>query len=93
MVFDIKTIQQTIQTTLLHASCCHYFNVDFVLFHNVTYYTNSLLSHLQVTTTDLLNTTCTLDATGVTLGRLKLTFERTQHANHAKEEDFNVNHL
>ena len=45
--FDMNIIHQRIQTTRLHASCCHnchYCNVDFVLFHNVTCYTNSLLS-------------------------------------------------
>ena len=44
--FDMKIIHQRIQHTHSHASCCHrchYCSVDFVLFHNVTCYTNSLL--------------------------------------------------
>ena len=47
--FDIKINHPRIQTTGLHESCCHhdckhchYCNVDFVLFHNVTCDTNSL---------------------------------------------------
>lgn len=32
-------------------------NVDFVSFHNVTFYINSLLSHIHVTTKELLNIT------------------------------------
>ena len=46
--FDIKINHQRIQPTCLHTShChhysdCHYCNADFVLFHNVTCYTNSL---------------------------------------------------
>jgi hypothetical protein len=67
MGFDIKIIHQRIQTTRLHASCCHYCNVDFVLFHNVTCYTNSLLSHIHVNTTSLLNIMCILDATSMIL--------------------------
>ena len=42
--FDIKIIHQSILTACLHVSCCHRFhnhNVDFVLFHTVTCYTNS----------------------------------------------------
>jgi hypothetical protein len=50
---------------------CHYCNVDFVLFRNVTCYTDSLLSCIHVDTTDLLNITCTLFATCVILGRLE----------------------
>ena len=47
MGFDMKIIRQRIQTTRSHASYCdhyHHCNVDFVLFYNVTSYTNSLLS-------------------------------------------------
>ena len=39
---------------------CHYCNVDVVLFHNATYYTNSKSSPIHVNTIDLLNITCTL---------------------------------
>ena len=45
--FDMKVTHERIQTTSSHAShChhCHHFNVDFVLFHNVTCCTNSPLS-------------------------------------------------
>ena len=63
--FDNKIHHQRIQTTRSHASrCqyCHYCNVDFVLFHNVTCYTNSLLSHIHVNTVELLDVTCILIA-------------------------------
>ena len=71
---DIKVIHQRIQATRSqashchHYSCCHYRNVDFVLFHNVTCYINSLLSCIQVHTTCLLNITCTMVAIGVICG-------------------------
>jgi hypothetical protein len=39
---DFKAIHRSIQTTRLHTSHCHYCNVDFVLFHNITCYTNPL---------------------------------------------------
>ena len=42
---------------------CHYYNLDFVLLHNVTSYTNSLLSRILVNTTHILNIPCTLVAT------------------------------
>lgn len=61
----LQTIHQRIQTTRSHASrfhLCHcwcYCNVDYVLFYNVTRYTNSLLSScIHVNTAHLLNTTC-----------------------------------
>ena len=41
-------------------SLCHCCDVDFVLFHNVTCYTNSLLSCIHINTTCLLNSTYTL---------------------------------
>ena len=72
--FDFKLIRQRSQTTRLHVSCyhhCHYCNVDFVLFHNVTCYTNSLLSCIQVHTTNLFSIMCTLVATCMILGRLE----------------------
>ena len=47
MGFGIKTLHQRIQTRHSHASHCHYCNVDLVLFHEVTRYTNSLLSRFQ----------------------------------------------
>ena len=73
-IFAIKMIHQRIQTTRLHASCshyCHYLHVDFVLFHNITCYTNYLLSSIHVDTTYLFNIMCTLVATCVILGRLE----------------------
>ena len=42
-----------------------------MLFHIVTRYINSLLSHIHVNTTDLLTTTCTLVGTGVILEKLE----------------------
>ena len=42
------------QITSSHASRCHYCNVDFVLFHNITCYINFLLSCTYVTATCLL---------------------------------------
>ena len=74
MGFDIKQIHHQIQTTHSHASCghyCHYCNVDFVLFHNMSCYTNSLLPCIHVNTTYLLNVTCTLVATCMILWRLE----------------------
>ena len=56
-VFDIKMNHQRFQTTPFYAShchhCnqCHYSNDDFVLFHNVTCYTCSLLSCIHVNST------------------------------------------
>ena len=46
-------------------------NVDFVLFHNVTCYTNPLFSRIQVNNTYLLNITCTLVPTTKILGSLE----------------------
>ena len=75
--FDINIIPQRIQTTRSHAPCCHhchdyhYCRVDFVSFKYVTRYINSLLSHIHVNTTDLLNITCTLVATCMIIGRLE----------------------
>ena len=69
-------LKQTIQEIKPHArthhavinsNSCHYYNVHFMLFHNITCYTNSLLSRIHVTTTKLLNTRCTLVATSVIL--------------------------
>ena len=66
---DIAIIHQNIQTTRSHAPRCYCCNVDFVLFHNITCCTNVLLSCVHVNTTYLLDTTCTLVATCVILGR------------------------
>ena len=75
---DIKTIHQWIQTTCLHVASrchhhhyCHQCNVDFMLFHNITCYTNSLLSRIHGNIAYLLNITCTLVATSMILGRLE----------------------
>ena len=54
MGFDIKMSHQRIQTTCSQASCCHQYDVEFVLFHNVACYTNSFLSHIHVNNTKLL---------------------------------------
>ena len=45
--------------------------LHFVLFHNVTWYMDSLLSRIHVNTTYLLNIMCTLVAAGLMLGRLE----------------------
>ena len=45
--------------------------LHFVLFHNVTCYTNSLVSRIHVNATKLRNITCTLVATGVILWSLE----------------------
>ena len=42
-----------------------------MLFHNVTCYSDSLLSCVHVNTIDLLNIMCTLVAIGMILGRLE----------------------
>jgi hypothetical protein len=71
--YDIIVIHQRFQTMHSHASRCHhcqYCNVDFVLFRNVTRYTNSLLSCIHMNIVDLLNITCTLITTCMILGRL-----------------------
>src|SRR5450631_1457905 len=45
--------------------------ISFVLFHNVTCYTNSIASRIHVNTTKLYNITCTLVAIGVILRSLE----------------------
>ena len=66
--FDILIIYQRIQITLARTALSslsliviyhHYCNVEFVLFHNVSCYNDSLLSCIHVITADLLNITCT----------------------------------
>jgi hypothetical protein len=76
---DIQIIHHGIQTMCSHSSCCHhcpyyhYCNIDFVLFHSVTGYTNSPLSCIHVNTLDLLNITCTSATTCVILERSECT--------------------
>ena len=72
MDFDIQINHQNIQIMHSHSSCCHHCNVDIVLFHVVTCYTDSLLSHIRVNIVDLLNITCILVDTCIILGRFRV---------------------
>jgi hypothetical protein len=47
--------------------------ISFVVFHNVTCYTNSIVSYIHVNTTKFCNITCTLVATCVILQTLECT--------------------
>ena len=75
--FDININHQRNSITYSNATRCHhcnnyhYCNVDFVLFHQDTCHTNSLLSHIHVNTTVFLNIMCTLVATSVILQSLE----------------------
>ena len=61
---DIEIIHRRIQSTRLHTSSCHhqyyYCDVGLVLFHRVTCYTKSPLSHIHVNSGGHLNVTGTL---------------------------------
>ena len=52
---------------------CHYCDIDSVLFHNVTCYTDSVSSCIHVNTTELFNITCILVDTSVILWMLECT--------------------
>ena len=47
-----------------------FFHISFVLFHNVTCFTNSIVSRIHVNSTKLRNIICTLVAIGVILWNL-----------------------
>ena len=49
----------------------NYPHISFVLFHNVTCYTYSIISHIHVNTTKFRSITCTLVTTGVILQNLE----------------------
>ena len=75
MGFDIRRIQQRIQTPCLYARYCHYCYIDFVLFHNVAWYITFLFSCIHVNTIHPLNITCTLVATSMILRRSGCTWQ------------------
>ena len=53
---------------IIISNCLH---ISLVLFHNVTCYTDSIVSHIHINTTKLYNITCTLLATSVILWSLE----------------------
>lgn len=76
MDFHINVSHQEIWTTGDNTSCCHHCNDSLLLcshvsFHNVTRYTNSLLSY---NIANLLDITCTLVTSCVVVGRIYDTF-------------------
>ena len=74
--FDIKMIHQryaNYMLTCIMLSSMSLLQNDFVLFHNVTWCTNLLLSCIHDNTTNVLDITCVLIATCVILGRLECT--------------------
>jgi hypothetical protein len=61
----------------MNLNCIH---ISFVLFYNITCYTNSIITHINVNTTKLCNIMCTLVATCVILWSLKcITFTNFSH--------------
>ena len=58
--WNLTLKQLTKEPTRSHAPRCHDDDVDFVLLHNITCYTISLLSRIHVNTADLLNFMCIL---------------------------------
>ena len=54
-------------------------HISFVLSHNVTCYTSSIVSHIHVNTTKPRNLTCALVATGVILRSLEGFVNPTEH--------------
>ena len=65
--FDFQINHMSHTSRCRHCKSCHYHTVDFIAFHNVTCYTNSLLTRIHVNTTKPLNITYTLVATSVIL--------------------------